>query len=94
MNRGIPTAGSVGLAGCSRKKSTRNRLSSPSVSSPADNPFLFSKKIIFCIYFGGLECVGPSYVAHFVFVRDVRIRTQRATVESRRASSLATHLPT
>jgi hypothetical protein len=37
LNRGIPMAGSVGLAGCSRKKSTRNRLSSPSVSSPAEN---------------------------------------------------------
>jgi hypothetical protein len=38
-------AGSVGLAGCSRKKSTRNRLSSPSVSSSADKSlFLFFNK--------------------------------------------------
>jgi hypothetical protein len=31
-------------------------------------------------FFGRLECVGHSfaYVAHFVFLRDVRIRTQRA----------------
>jgi hypothetical protein len=36
--------------------------------------------VIFLVYFfGGLECVDYSfaYVAHFVFLRDVRIRTQR-----------------
>ncbi len=57
---------------------------------------------IFFIFFGGLECVGHSfvYVAHFVFLRDVLIRTQRAAVASRRyqlshssPSNLATHLP-
>ncbi len=44
----------------------------------------------FVYFFGGLECVGHSfaYVAHFVFLRDVWIRTQRAAVASR-----ATHLP-
>jgi hypothetical protein len=31
-------------------------------------------------------------VAHFVFLRDVWIRTQRAAVTSRRATNLATHL--
>jgi hypothetical protein len=38
--------------------------------------------------FGGLECVGQSfaYVAHFEFLRDVLIRTQRDTVASRRAT--------
>jgi hypothetical protein len=44
----------------------------------------------FCVYFfGGLECVGHSfaYVAHFVFWRDVWIRTQRAAVASRRATN-------
>jgi hypothetical protein len=48
------------------------------------------------VYFlGRLECVGHSYayVAHFVFLRDVWIRTQRAAVASRRATNLATHLP-
>jgi len=35
----------------------------------------------------------PNYVSHFVFLRDVWIRTQRATVASRRATNLATHLP-
>jgi hypothetical protein len=37
-----------------------------------------------------LECVGHSfaYVAHFVFLRDVWIRTQSA----RRAYNLASHL--
>ncbi len=44
-------------------------------------------------YFGGLECVGHSfaYVAHFVYLRDVWIQTQRAAV-ARRATNLATHL--
>ncbi len=47
------------------------------------------------IVFGGLECVGHpfAYVAHFVFLRDVWIRTRRAVVSSRRAINLATHLP-
>jgi hypothetical protein len=32
----------------------------------------------FKLFFGGLECVGHpfAYVAHFVFLRDVCIRTQ------------------
>ncbi len=48
----------------------------------------------FCIYFGGQECVGHSfaYVGHFVFLRDVWIRTQSAAVASRRATNLATYL--
>jgi hypothetical protein len=53
--------------------------------------------LCFYIYFfGGLEFVGHSfaYVAHFAFLRDVWIRTQRAAVTSRRTSNLATHLPT
>jgi hypothetical protein len=49
----------------------------------------------FCIFFCGLECVVHSfaYVTHFVFLKDVWIRTQRAAVASRRAANLATHLP-
>ncbi len=50
----------------------------------------------FLVYFlGGLECVGHSFVnvAHFVFLKDVWIRTQRAAVSSRCATNLATHLP-
>jgi hypothetical protein len=56
---------------------------------------------IFSIFFGGLEYVGHSivYVAHFVFLRDVLIRTQRAAVASRRyqlshssPTNLAAHL--
>ncbi len=48
------------------------------------------------LFFGGLECIGHSvaYVAHFVFLRYVWIRTQRAVVASRCATNLATHLPT
>jgi hypothetical protein len=39
-------------------------------------------------FFGGLECVGPSfaYVAQFVFLRAVWIRTQRAALACRRAT--------
>ncbi len=61
--------------------------------------FIFSKiKIlldiwiysIFCIFFGRLKCVGHSfaYVAHFLFLRYVWIRTQRAAVASRCATNL------
>ncbi len=51
--------------------------------------------IFFCIFFGGLERVGHSfaYVAHFLFLRDVWIRNQRAAVASRRATNWATYLP-
>jgi hypothetical protein len=54
---------------------------------------------IFCffgLFFGGLEFVGHSfaYVANFVFLRDVWIRTQRAAVASRRATNLVTRLHT
>jgi hypothetical protein len=34
-----------------------------------------------------------AYVAHFVFLRDAWIRTQRAAVASSSATNLATHLP-
>jgi hypothetical protein len=36
----------------------------------------------FVFFFGSLECVSHTftYVAHFVFLRDVWIRTQRAVV--------------
>jgi hypothetical protein len=52
--------------------------------------FLLRSEII-----SGLECVGNSfvYVAHFIFLRDVWIRNQRAAVASRRAINLATRLP-
>ncbi len=52
--------------------------------------------LYFYIFFGGggLECVGHyfAYVAHFAFLRDDWIRTQRAAVASWRATNLATHL--
>jgi hypothetical protein len=46
-------------------------------------------------FFGGLKCVGYSfaYAAHFIFLRDVWSRTQRAAVASRRSTNLAPHLP-
>jgi hypothetical protein len=46
--------------------------------------------------FGGLECVCLSFAngAHFIFLRDVWIWTQRAVVASRCATNVATHLPT
>ncbi len=47
----------------------------------------------FCIFFGGIECVGHSfsYVAYLWFLRDVWIRTQSAAVASGRATNLDTH---
>ncbi len=46
-------------------------------------------------YFCGLECVSHffAYVAHFILLRDVWIRTQRADVAGRRDINLANHLP-
>ncbi len=59
--------------------------------------FLLFTDFLFCIFFGGLQCVGHGYsfacVANFEFLRDVWIRTQRAAVASRRATNLATYLP-
>jgi hypothetical protein len=39
-------------------------------------------RVFLYIFLGGLECVGHScvYVAHFVFWRDVWIRTTRTAV--------------
>ncbi len=51
---------------------------------------------LFFVYFlGGLECVGHSfaYIANFVFLRDVCIRTHKAVVASMRTTNVATHLP-
>jgi hypothetical protein len=58
----------------------------------------FLREQYFFYVFGGLECVGHSfaYVAHFIFLRDTWIRTQRAAVASRCAthlSNFANHLP-
>jgi hypothetical protein len=62
--------------------------------------FLFSKDYFglssitfFGIFFGGLECVGHSfvYVADFLFLRDW-MRTQRAAEASRLATNFVTHL--
>jgi hypothetical protein len=55
-----------------------------------------SVRILKELFFGGLQCVSNSfaYVAHFVFLRDVRIRTRRAAVPNRHDTNLATHLPT
>ncbi len=56
------------------------------IVDPDDLQRLLWIQIIFLYIFGGLECVGHSfaYVAHFVFLRDVWIRTQRVAVASRR----------
>ncbi len=50
---------------------------------------------VFNIFFSGLECDGHSfaYAVHFVFLRDVWIRTQRAAVVSRHSTDLANHIP-
>ncbi len=51
----------------------------------------------FCLFFDRLECAGYSfaYVAHFVLLRDVWIRTQKATVlaSALPSTNLATYLP-
>jgi hypothetical protein len=61
-----------------------------------DNSRQTVAEYFFGYIFLGLECVGHSfaYVAHFVFLRDVWIRTQRAALADRSATNLATHLPT
>jgi hypothetical protein len=48
-------------------------------SSPLFFPYITT---LFCLFFGGLECVGHSfaYVPHFESLRDVWIRTQRAAI--------------
>ncbi len=67
--------------------------------TPGKSTVLFLSNFhLFVNYFGGLECVGHSfaYVANFVILRDVWIRTQSAVVTSRLAANLAsvaTHLP-
>jgi hypothetical protein len=64
------------------------------LSSKAKLKYSWYLYSFFRIFFGGLVCVGRSFVnvAHFVFLRDVWIRTQRAAIASRRATNLATHL--
>ncbi len=49
----------------------------------------------FLYIFWRARCVGHSfaYVAHFVFLRDVWIRTQRAAIACRHVTNLATHPP-
>ncbi len=62
---------------------------------PAENQEQLNKSVSiyeFIIWVGGLECVR-HYFAHFAFLIDVWIRTQRAAVACRRATNLATHLP-
>ncbi len=46
-------------------------------------------------FFGGIQCIGHffAYVAHFIFLSDVWIRTHGAAVTSRRNTNLANHLP-
>ena len=50
-------------------------------------------KVIFVHYFGGLDRFSHSFVfvAHFVFLRDVWIQTERAAVARKCATNLATH---
>jgi hypothetical protein len=66
------------------------------ISCDAENPFISSRLFMqfFVYFFGWLECVChfSAYVAHFVFLWDAYICTQRAATASRRSSNLATHL--
>jgi hypothetical protein len=51
--------------------------------------------ISFINFLCGLQCLGNSfaYVAHYSYLRDAWIRTQRAVAASKRATNLAAHLP-
>ncbi len=51
--------------------------------------------VFICIFLADFSVLANpfAYVAYFIFLRDVSIRSQRADVASRRASKLATHLP-
>jgi len=56
----------------------------------------YTLHLLFCTIFGrAIACVGHSFadVAHFVFLRHIWIRTQRAASASRCATNLAIHLP-
>jgi hypothetical protein len=57
---------------------------SPQPQSIPLGPFQIFSNFFYVYFFGGLECVGHSfsYVAHLLFLRDVSIRTQSATVAS------------
>jgi hypothetical protein len=59
------------------------------VASDREGTFLY------LFFWRARECFGHSFahVAHFVFLRDDWIRTQRAALARRRATNLATHLP-
>jgi hypothetical protein len=48
-----------------------------------------------CSFWRAIECVGHifAYVAHFVFLRYVWIRTPRVAVASRRTINFVTYLP-
>ncbi len=61
------------------------------VSQPLQLTFVVGHSIswcFFCLFFW-----RATVIAHFVFLRDVWIRTQRAALASRRSTKLATHLP-
>ncbi len=49
--------------------------------------------LLFFYFFGELECV-LCYATHFLFLKEVWIRTRRAAVSSRLATNIATHFPT
>jgi hypothetical protein len=50
--------------------------------------------MFFVFFWRARECDGHSFadVAHFAFLRDAWIRTQRAAIASRGATNLSTHL--
>ncbi len=54
----------------------------------------FCTAVLFLYIFWRAGVRWPLYVAQFVFLRDVWIRTQRTAVASRCATNLATHFPT
>jgi hypothetical protein len=69
----------------------------PSTPPPKKKFFLklLVLKSFFVYSFCGLDCVGHffAYVAHFVFLRNEWIQTQKDALASRRVTNFATHLP-
>ncbi len=87
------STGSSSSSSCT-SSTNQHRRSAFSLSFRSPSVFLSFSKNYFFVFFGGLECVGHSfaYAAHFVFLRDVWIRTQRTAVASRFSTNLVTHL--
>jgi hypothetical protein len=66
-------------------KGTKTQTSLPCLKCICKKSYVLRASTVFCLFFAGRSF---AYVAHFVFLRDVWIRTQRAAVASRRTTNL------